>query len=211
MVTDELKQRAHEEFSGWADTYDSSLLNHFLFEPAHALMLGELDKLKPARVLDVGCGTGKLAHRLAQRGSSVVGLDLCEPMVRQARSRLNGDGSRVRLAVGDSEHLPFEAGSFDAVTCSNSFHHYPNQSAVVHEMFRVMASGGHLLILDGLRDNFIGRIMYDIIITRVEGDVWHRDAQSMEEMMRTAGFRDIIQLKRGLSLFPLLLTRGTAP
>jgi ubiquinone/menaquinone biosynthesis C-methylase UbiE len=209
MVTHELKRRAHEEFSGWADTYDSSLLNHFLFEPAHALMLGELDKLKPSRVLDIGCGTGKLAGRLAQRGISVVGLDLCEPMVRQARSKLNGDGSRVRLAVGDSEHLPFAAGAFDAVTCSNSFHHYPNQPAVIREMFRVLGSGGHLLILDGLRDNLIGRIMYDVIITRVEGDVWHRDAQSMEGMMRTAGFRDIIQVRQGLSLFPLLLTRGT--
>jgi ubiquinone/menaquinone biosynthesis C-methylase UbiE len=211
MVTHELKRRAHEEFSGWADTYDSSLLNHFLFEPAHALMLGELDKLKPARVLDIGCGTGKLARRLAQRGSSVVGLDLCEPMVRQARGKLNGDGSRVRLAVGDSEHLPFAAGSFDAVTCSNSFHHYPNQAAVVREMFRVLQPGGRLLVLDGFRDNIIGRVMYDIIITRVEGDVWHRDALSMEEMMRTAGFRDIVQVKRSLSLFPLLLTEGTVP
>jgi len=211
MVTHELKRRAHEEFSGWADTYDSSLLNHFLFEPAHALMLGELDKLKPARVLDIGCGTGKLARRLAQRGSSVVGLDLCEPMVRQARGKLNGDGSRVRLAVGDSEHLPFAAGSFDAVTCSNSFHHYPNQTAVIREMFRVLQPGGHLLVLDGFRDNFIGRVMYDIIITRVEGDVWHRDALSMEEMMRTAGFRDIVQVRRSLSLFPLLLTEGTVP
>jgi len=212
MLTHELKKKAHQEFSGWAETYDDSLLNRFLFEPGHAMLLDALTDLGPgARVLDIGCGTGELARRLARRGCSVVGFDLCEPMLHQIRPKLYGESARVRLAVGVSEHLPFAARTFDAVTCANSFHHYPDQRAVVREMFRVIRPGGRLLVVDGFRDNLIGRIMYDVIITRVEGDVWHRNALDMRDLMRAAGFRKVSQSKRTLALFPILLTCGIVP
>ena len=212
MLTHELKEKAQEEFGEWAATYDDSLLNRFLFEPGHAMLLDELAGIRAgARVLDIGCGTGELARRLARRGCHVVGLDLCEPMLHQVRPKLNGEGARVRLAVGDSEHLPFASGTFDAVTCANSFHHYPDQRAVVREMFRVLRRGGRLLVVDGFRDNLVGRIMYDVIITHVEGDVWHRDALDMRDLMRSTGFRSVSQSKRTQALFPILLTRGIVP
>jgi ubiquinone/menaquinone biosynthesis C-methylase UbiE len=132
-------------------------------------------------------------------------------MVRRARAKLNGEGSRVRLTVGDSENIPFAAGTFDVVTCSNSFHHYPNQLAALREMHRVLRPGGRLLVVDGFRDNLIGRIMYDVIVTRVEGDVWHRDARDMRDLMEQVGFRNVTQATRSRALFPLLLTRGTVP
>lgn len=207
----EHKRRAHAEFSVWARTYDAHWLNHFLFEPSHALLLKELRPLAPGRLLDVGCGTGELAGRLAGRGWQVVGLDLCERMLRQARFKSNGSTGSVCLTAGDSEHLPMAAGSFDVVTCANSFHHYPHQGAVVGEMFRVLRPGGRLLLLDGWPDQFIGRIVYDLIIARVEGGaVWHRESGDVRAMLRNARFRNVIQ-KRTYSLFPVLLTCGTVP
>lgn len=212
MLTHELKEKALEEFGDWATTYDDSLLNRFLFEPGHAMLIDELANIRPdALVLDIGCGTGELARRLARRGCYVVGLDLCEPMLHQVRPKLNGQSGRVHLSVGDSEHLPFASRMFDAVTCANSFHHYPDQRAVVREMFRVLRPGGRLLVVDGFRDNLVGRIMYDVIITHVEGDVWHRDALDMRDLMRSAGFRSVSQDKRAQALFPILLTRGIVP
>jgi len=207
----EHKRRAHAEFSVWARTYDAHWLNHFLFEPSHAMLLKELRALPAGRLLDIGCGTGELAARLAQRGWHVTGLDLCERMLHQARIKLNGDGGSVHLTVGDSERLPFASGAFDAVTCANSFHHYPHQERVVSDMYRVLRPGGHLLLLDGWPDQFIGRIVYDFIITRVEGGaVWHRESRDMEAMLRSTGFRHVMQ-KRTYSLFPILLTRGIVP
>ena len=53
---------------------------------------------------------------------------------------------------GDSERLPFATGTFDVVTCANSFHHYPHQDRAVAEMHRVLQPGGRLMLIDGYRD-----------------------------------------------------------
>jgi ubiquinone/menaquinone biosynthesis C-methylase UbiE len=207
------KRKAHREFSAWAETYDGHWLNHFLFEPSHALLLKELRDVVPGRVLDIGCGTGEFAARLAGRGWEVLALDLCEPMVRQARVKAASvkTSGAVSVAVGDSEHLPFASGSLDVVTCANSFHHYPHQAKVVREMHRVLRPGGRLLLLDGWPDQFMGRIMYDVIITRVEGgSVWHRESHHMLAMFEDAGFCGIVQ-RRTYSVFPILLTIGIVP
>jgi len=210
-VNHEVKRKAHAEFCDWASTYDAHWLNHFLFEPSHKLLVRELGSVRPGRMLDVGCGTGELANRLARRGWQVVGLDLCEPMLHRARFKLNGYAGSVRLTVADSEQVPFADGTFDAVTCANSFHHYPHQEAVVRELRRVLKPGGECFLLDGWPDQFIGRIVYDLVITRVEGGhVWHRESRALQTMFQDAGF-ERVQQKRTYSLFPILLTRGSVP
>ena len=73
-------------------------------------------------------------------------------MLAKGQPRWKRLAGQVLPVQGDSERLPFATGSFDFVTCTNSFHHYPRQNRAVVEMHRVLRPGGRLLIIDGYRD-----------------------------------------------------------
>ncbi|HEY3245483.1 MAG TPA: class I SAM-dependent methyltransferase [Phycisphaerae bacterium] len=210
------KQEARRQFEQWAESYDRSLLNHFLFRPAAEAFMEEIARWRlehshPLRVLDVGCGTGTLAGLLLRSGwpVEVVGLDYSPNMCRQAavKARAAGAAQRARFVTGDSEHLPFPDSRFDVITCSNSFHHYPHQQAVVLGMRRLLAPGGRLMIIDGFRDNVIGWVAFDVIIARVEKHVHHAPWTQMRDYFREAGFVNIRQRKINFWM-PLLVTTG---
>ncbi len=213
------RRQAREQFEAWAHTYDRTLLNHFLFRPSYAVLLEEIARwhVKNDRsfsVLDVGCGTGTLAGQLAATPWPVtaVGLDYAPSMCAQASRKAAGAGAsdQARFVAGDSEHLPFADGSFDVITCSNSFHHYPDQQAVVKEMRRLLAPGGRLIIIDGFRDNVIGWFVFDVIITRVEKDVYHAPWSVIHEYFVRAGLANIRRRKFNI-WFPAVATIGDVP
>ncbi len=212
------KSQARRQFDGWADSYDKSLLHHFLFRPSYLAMMEEIAKWRAGRtepfdLLDIGCGTGALAGLLAGTGwpISVCGLDYSPAMCAEAHKKSRseaGSGSPVYLA-GDSEHLPFAAGSFDLVICMNSFHHYPHQDAVVNEMRRVLRPGGSVVLVDGFRDNAIGWFIYDVVITRIEKSVYHVPWHEVHTLFEKAGLVNIRRSKHSV-LFPVLMTVGDA-
>ena len=217
----DIKRRAKHEFETWADSYDRSLLNHFLFRPAYLTFMEEIarwigERPRPFRVLDIGCGTGTLAAWLAASPwpVDVVGMDYAAGMCRAAAAKLHAEAASPprrdrEFVCGDSEHLPFARGAFDIVTCSNSFHHYPHQQAVVHEMRRVLRPGGRLILIDGFRDNIVGWITFDVVIARVEGKVHHAPWTLVRDYFETAGFAGIRRRKVNF-WFPLLVTVGDA-
>lgn len=198
------------EFDRWSRSYDQSLLQRCFFEPSHDLLL---EQFTPAdrRVLDIGCGTGRFATRVLHEFPEVClwGLDLSSKMLEHASARglpLNGRFSLVR---GDSGRLPFRDSTFDVVTCSHSFHHYPDQAGAVAEMFRVLRPGGRLMLVDGDRDGLWGWLVFDVVVSLAEGAVHHCSGERFRELFRSAGFDDVRQLRRGGPL-PFMLTVGQA-
>jgi ubiquinone/menaquinone biosynthesis C-methylase UbiE len=198
------------EFERWSRRYDRSLLQKLLFKPAHRMML---DVLGPglAKVLDIGCGTGRFATRLLKRqpGARVWGLDLSPGMLDRCRQRGRALGGRLQVVQGDSERLPFASDTFDAVTCAHSFHHYPRQHAVLREMHRVLRSGGRLVIVDGDRDRLWGRFVFNVLVVLLEGPVRHLTGAAFRESYRRSGFEEVWQCRRG-GLLPFVLTTGRA-
>ncbi|MCS6977093.1 MAG: class I SAM-dependent methyltransferase [Gemmatales bacterium] len=203
-------QQAQAQFDAWSDSYDQSWLQAAFFRPSHELLFRHLH-LRTGRLLDIGCGTGLFLAEVLVRcpGVEVVGLDLSEKMTAQAVRRLRTWPDRAAIVRGDSGRLPFRNDSFDAVTCSHSFHHYPDQERVVAEMHRVLRPGGRLLLIDGDRDRPLGWLIFEVYVPWKEGEVRHCSARQFRELFRQAGFVNVHQYRRRLPI-PFLLTLGTA-
>ena len=103
----------------------------------------------PARVLDVGSGTGYALRRLAEAlpaAQELTGVDAAPDMVRVARE--GSEDRRVRFIQGTAEDLPLPDASVDLVVSTTSFDHWQNQGAGLAECARVLAPGGHLVLSD---------------------------------------------------------------
>jgi SAM-dependent methyltransferase len=164
------------------------------------------------RLLDVGCGTGNLLACLAgdDEARELVGLDFSPEMVRLAGEKFAAHpaAERLRVVHGDAEHLPFEAGAFDALCCCHSFHHYPHQAAVIREFWRVLRPGGLLILIDGFRDNVVGWIVFDVAVALVERHVHHAAWSEIRRWVEEAGFARLTQRKLNV-LAPLLVNVAT--
>src|SRR3954451_9418836 len=96
------------------------------------------------RVLDACCGTGDLAIGARRRNADVVGVDFSHEMLERARRK---DDS-IEWVQADVLHLPFEDGSFDAVTVGFGVRNVNDLEAGVRELRRVLKPGGRLGILE---------------------------------------------------------------
>jgi ubiquinone/menaquinone biosynthesis C-methylase UbiE len=204
------KADARREFERWSRRYDWDPLQPLFFRPSHRMILQALQATE-LRILDIGCGTGRFATSALEHlpSAQVWGLDLCNSMLKRAEARSHRYDSRLHLVQGDSEHLPFANDCFDAVTCSHSFHHYPNQDRVLAEMYRVLRPDGRLLLIDGDRDRLWGRLIFDVLVVMIEGPVKHRTSDDLRQLYQDAGFADVTQQRRKGPL-PFLMTVGRA-
>ena len=159
------------------------------------------------KILDVGCGTGEFIFGLSEhlKDAEIHGMDLSIDMAKKAKAKLKEH--KIKVKVGDVEELPYHVNTFDVVTCSHSFHHYPDKKKAVGEMHRVLKNGGHLLIIDGSRDVLFGNAIFRVV-ELVEKHVYHMLAHEVRDIFSQSGFDEITQKR--FNAVPLLLTKGTA-
>jgi len=110
-------------------------------------MVAAVDAAPDARVLDVATGTGLVARALKRRyGCRVVGLDQSEDMLSRARPLV---GSVYEDVVrGEAERLPFEDGSFDALSFTYLLRYVDDPAATMRELARVVRPGGRVAMLE---------------------------------------------------------------
>ncbi len=107
--------------------------------------------------LDVCCGTGDIAFRMAAAGARVTGLDFSPEMLAIARKRVPG----VTFLQGDAQQLPFPDATFDVVTVGYGLRNLASWERGLAELARVTRPGGHVLVLDfGKPDNRFWRALY---------------------------------------------------
>jgi len=214
------KEYAKQQFERWADTYDQSILQRLLFQRCYLKSMELIlrhragDGARELVLLDIGCGTGTFLSMLVQAGLAIrpIGLDMAQRMCQIGSEKVGqlDLGGRVTFVVADSEHVPLAEDTFDLVTCSNSFHHYPHQAVVLDQIFRVLKPGGQVIIQDGFRDNVIGWFIFDVCVALVEKSVHHCSAGEMRRLVSACGFNDIYQEKFGLWA-PVLATVASKP
>ncbi len=103
------------------------------------------------RVLDVGCGSGRLFEFLAPKHIQYTGVDGSSKLIEIARSRYQVSGSHTSpmFLVSPMQSLPFEDASFDVLCCMAAFHHLPSATVrlqVLNEMKRLLTPNGKLLM-----------------------------------------------------------------
>jgi SAM-dependent methyltransferase len=135
-----------------AATFDDEA-DHGLADPAtreawRALLLGVLPPA-PARIADLGCGTGSLSVLLAREGYAVDGLDLSPEMVARARTKADAAGVSVDLTVGDAQAPGLPPASYDVVLSRHVLWAMDDPALALDRWLALLASGGTLLLVEG--------------------------------------------------------------
>jgi ubiquinone/menaquinone biosynthesis C-methylase UbiE len=143
-----------------------------------------------ARILDVGCGTGKqlTANRERFSNMAMVGVDVFVGMLRVAKQR----GPQIAWVNGDGAVLPLHSDTFDYACNQFSYHHMPAKEAMVHEIWRVLKPGGQFVMTNIDPWSMPNWLVYQYF--PAARDVDYEDFLPVERfvaVMRAAGFVNV--------------------
>ena len=143
-------------------------------------------------VLDVGCGLGGPARRLAAvTGCEVVGLDVVEPVLRLARERAAESTGTVRFVLGSADAVPLAAEAVDQVWSLGAVAHFSDRRKFAAEAVRVLRPGGKLAVTELFWD---GRRKPAFAATAPQP--WHAvTARGLARELRLAGFAGVRVLR----------------
>ena len=136
------------EAAAFDDEPDHGLRDPAVREAWRSLLLEYLPPA-PARVADLGCGSGSLSVLLAEQGYDVSGVDLSDEMLVRARSKTSAAGMDVSFAQGDASHPDLGAGEFDVVLCRHVLWALPDPSAALARWVALLRPGGRLVLVEG--------------------------------------------------------------
>ncbi len=160
------------------------------------------------RVLDVGCGSGRIGEFVLEAGASrYVGIDFSEPMIALARDRLARYEDRAELITDDFLNAGLE-GPFDVVLAVGLFDYLPNADDFSAKMFELSAPGGCLVASFPSWSLFKGpirKVRYEWI-----GDcpIFNYSRDGLEQMLRASGFDRVEIQSPGHSGFLVRAYRG---
>ena len=104
----------------------------------------------PLRVLDVGCGTGFLAIRMAELGHTAVGIDLSEEMLAEAQRKAESSGLAVTFRLGDAEAPPTDGAPYDVIVERHVIWTLPQPTDAIRAWHTLLKPGGVLILIEGI-------------------------------------------------------------
>lgn len=171
------------------------------------LLISELLPHAGRRIIDVGCGFGRLTECYANRFGQIVLADGSMSMLQQAVELTNGHGVYVAC---DAMHLPFRPAAFDAVLMIRVFHHMQDPQGSLAELSRVACGGANLIFSYVNKQNalrimrwLMGRNRHNNPFSRIPDDlgstvISHHPA-AIHDMLENAGFGQIQDTGTGIT------------
>jgi ubiquinone/menaquinone biosynthesis C-methylase UbiE len=183
-----------------AETYES-YMGPALFAPWASYLVQSASPQTGERVLDVACGTGIVARRVAvcvESNGKIIGLDLNPNMLTVARAAADREGLAIEWHEGRAEELPFPDGSFDLALCQFALMFFDDRRSALAEMHRVLTNDGRVLlsVWQGLELHPFYQTLHEAIQARVGMSVVQDifalgDADELRGMLTDAGFQRV--------------------
>lgn len=206
MTNEEYKKLSVKEFTQVAERYESDHAGIYeMCKKDYPEILEELEKESFSDLLDAGCGPAPMISLLAEKypDRHYTGLDLTPAMIEQAKAK---HIANAEFVVGDCENFPFEENSFDAIICSNSFHHYRDPQGFFDSVKRCLRPGGRLILRDVTSGNKLLVWLMDHIELPLanlcgHGDVRTTTKETVTECCRKAGLNvEKIEIRKGMRM-----------
>ena len=138
-----------DDAAGTFDDAPDHGLRDAIARDAWARLLRELVPSPPARIADLGCGTGTLTTLLADEGHDLVGVDFSPEMLRIARAKAAGRTSAPTFIEADVQDPHLDAGSFDVVLSRHVLWAMAEPALAVGSWHRLLRPGGRLVLIEG--------------------------------------------------------------
>ena len=178
----------------------------------------------PESILDIATGTGDLAINLTQSSAKkIIGLDISEGMLDVGRKKINAKklNNTSEMIVGDSENLPFDDNSFDAITVAFGVRNFEHLEVGLKEILRVLKPNGIFVVLEtSVPTKFPfrqGYFLYTKILLPAIGKLFSRDKKAYSYLSSSAAkfpygdaFNNILKKTGFISTIALPQTFGVA-
>ena len=178
----------------------------------------------PESILDIATGTGDLAINLTQSSAKkIIGLDISEGMLDVGRKKINAKklNNTIEMIVGDSENLPFDDNSFDAITVAFGVRNFEHLEVGLKEILRVLKPNGIFVVLEtSVPTKFPfrqGYFLYTKILLPAIGKLFSRDKKAYSYLSSSAAkfpygdaFNNILKKIGFISITALPQTFGVA-
>jgi protein-L-isoaspartate(D-aspartate) O-methyltransferase len=183
-----------KEFDRAAKGYDESRIVKSFQRRAQILVIDKMHLEKGMKILDLGCGTGwgtiDIATKLGGTGE-VVGLDLSEKMIEQAKQKLNELAyNNVEFEVGSGSSLDYR-DYFDYVFSTNAFHHFAKKEEIFYKVYKSLKYGGIFMVQDICDDYLLMRLLDFAGKIGERAHVGSSTSDKIRDLFTSAGFVNI--------------------
>jgi ubiquinone/menaquinone biosynthesis C-methylase UbiE len=169
----------------WANSLDNNNWRNYYLRRGQSDVISLLKLKENMSILDIGCGTGWAlgqTARLIDNKGSFYGVDLSAKMIKKAKENFKTK-ENFHFIKANAESIPLDDNLFDAIICTNSFHHYLHPDKALKEMYRLLKTGGKVYILDPTADIWVIKIIDKLIHFFENGHVKMYSTKEFKELI----------------------------